>query len=105
MNISFSLQQISKTINLDSNLITRHYTPNLMAKFMQNKFEKPKMKQSEMADQLGYASSTIQRYRNDINMLPPFRIQPNNTNKRLKRLQIQILITVHIANTTSKDLK
>ena len=45
----------------------------------------PKLKQSEIANQLGYSSSTLQRYRNDIKMLSPYRIQPNNTNKRAKK--------------------
>ena len=81
MNNSFSLQQISRTGNLDSNLISRQYKLNLMADFMRVKYENPKMKQSEIASQLGYSTSTLQRYRNDINMLSPYRINPNNTNK------------------------
>ena len=52
-----------------------------MAKFMQIKFENPKLKQCEIAKQLSYSSSTLQRYRNDTNTLPPYRIQPNITNK------------------------
>ena len=43
------------------------------------------MKQSEISNHLGYSTSTLQRYRNDINMLSPYRIQPNNTNKRTKK--------------------
>ena len=39
MNNSFSLQQISKTGNLESNLITRQYKLNLMARFMEIKNE------------------------------------------------------------------
>ena len=60
-----------------------------MADFMRVKYENPKMKQSEIANQLGMFSSTLQRYRNDINMLSPYRINPNNTNKLiwLKRLK------------------
>ena len=38
MNHSLSLQQISKTGNLDSNLISQ-YKLNIMAKFMPIKFE------------------------------------------------------------------
>ena len=57
-----------------------------MADFMRVKNENPKMKQSEIANQLGLSSSTLQRYRNDINMLSPYRINPNNTNKGTKRL-------------------
>ena len=65
------------------------------------------MKQSEMADQLGYSSSTIQRNRNDINMLSSYRIQPNNQilpiNEQ-KSYQIKSLLTIHIENMTSRDL-
>ena len=53
---------------------------------MQSKFENPKLKQIEIADQLRYSSSTLKRYRNDINMLSSYRIQPNNTSKRTKKL-------------------
>ena len=68
MNNSFSLQQTQKTSGLDANLMSRQYKLNLMADFMRLKFENPIMKQSEMANQLNL-SSTIQRYRNDLNML------------------------------------
>ena len=56
-----------------------------MADFMLLKYENPKTKQSEMANQLSLSSSTIQRYRNDVNMLSPYRIQSININKRLKK--------------------
>ena len=85
MNNSFSLQQIQKTSNLDANLISRQYKLNLMADFMKVKYENPKLKQSEIANQLCMSSSTIQRCRNDINLLSPYRINPNNTNKRTKK--------------------
>ena len=52
MNNSFSLKQRFKTGSLDSNLISRQNKLNLMTKFMQIKFQNPKMKQSEIADQL-----------------------------------------------------
>ena len=84
MNNSFSLQQIQKTSNLDANLISRQYKLNLMADFMKVKYENPRLKQSEIANQLGMSSSTVQRYRNDINMISPYRISPNNTKKRSK---------------------
>ena len=84
MNNCFSLQQIQKTSNLDANLISRQYKLNLMVYFLRLKYENPKMKQSEIANQLSLSSSTIQRYRNDIIMLSPYRINQNNTNKRIK---------------------
>ena len=51
---------------------------------MRVKFENPKLKQGEIANQLGLSTSTLQRYRNDINMLSQYRIHPNNANKRTK---------------------
>ena len=55
-----------------------------MADFMRVKYENPRMKQSEIANQLGYSTSTLQRYRKDINMLSPYRIH-TNTNKQRKK--------------------
>ena len=43
------------------------------------------MKQSEIANQLGYSTSTLHRDKNDISMLSPYRIQANNTKKQAKR--------------------
>ena len=81
MNNNFSLQQISRTGNLDSYLISRQYKINLMADFMRVNYENPKLKQSEMANQLSYSSSTLQRYRNCKNMLSPYRIQSKKRKK------------------------
>ena len=82
---SFSLQQIQKTSNLDANLISRQYKLNLLAIFLRANYENPKMKQSEIANHLSLSSSTLQRYRNDINMLSPYRIYSNNNHKRTKK--------------------
>ena len=78
MKNSFFLQQISRTGNLDPNLISSQYKLDLMSKFFCINFENPKMKQSEIADQLYCSWSTTQRFKNDIIMLSPYRIQPNN---------------------------
>ena len=102
MNNSFSLQQIQKTSGLDANLISRQNKLNLMADFMRVKYENPKMKQSEIANQLVMSSLTLQRYRNDINMLSPYRINPNNTNKRTKKVKNT---DFNITKLTLKDFK
>ena len=85
MNNSFSLPQIQKTSTLDANLISRQYKLNLMADFMKLKYENPRMKQSQIANQIALSTSTLQGYRNDINRLSPYRNNPNNTNKRTKK--------------------
>ena len=112
MSNNFFLQQIQKTSNLDANLISRQYKLNLMADFMRVKYENPKLKQSEIANQLGISSSTIQRYRNDINMISPYRINSNNTKKRLKKVKITDFdnnshdeVDVKRLQMTSNDLK
>ena len=84
MNNTFSLQKKSRTGDLDSNLIFRQYKLNLMADFMRIENENPKLKQSQIANQLGYSTSTLQSYRNDIKMLSPYKIQTNTTKKRSK---------------------
>ena len=62
MNNAFSLQQISQTVNLDSNLITRQYKLDLMARFMEIKSMSPKLRQDQIAKVLGCSSSTLQRF-------------------------------------------
>ena len=83
----FSTTNTKKTTNLDANSISRQYKLNLMADFLRVKYENPKRKQNEIANQQGLSSSTVQRYRNDINMPSPYRINPNNTNKRTKKVK------------------
>ena len=73
---------------MDPNLLTRHYKLKLMNDFMHIKYQNPKMRQSEIANELNLSSSTVQRYRNDINMLSPYRNNPNNVKKRPKTAKI-----------------
>ena len=105
MNNSFSLQQISKTGNLDSSLISRQKKLDLIADFLRNKYSNPKLKQCEIANQLGQSTSILQRYRNDKNMLSPYRINPNNTNKRTKKPSNTNLDTKSNLILTLKNLK
>ena len=63
------------------------------------------MKQSEIENQLGMSSSTIQRYRNDINMLSPYRISPNNVKKRTKKAKIDDIGDLKRPQLTSNDVK
>ena len=85
MNDNFSLQQISRTGNPDSNLKSRQYKLNLMIDLMRIKYENRETKHKEIANQLSYSSSTLQRYRNDKNMVSPYRIPQKNTKKRTKK--------------------
>ena len=98
-----SLNEINKTANMDPNLLTRHYKLKLMNDFMYIKYQNPKMKQSEIATNLNMSPSTLQRYRNDINMLSPYRINPNNTKKRSKKAKIDDIGDVKRPQMTSNE--
>ena len=52
------------------------------------------MTQSEISSQLNMSPSTIQRYRNDINMVSPYRINPNNVKNDQKRSKSMIMVTL-----------
>ena len=105
MNHTPSLNEVSKTANMDPNLLTRHYKLKLMNDFMYMKYQNPKLKQSELANSLNMSSSTIQRYRNDINMLSPYRISPNNVKKHTKKTKIDDIGDLKRHQLTSNDVK
>ena len=100
-----SLAEINKTANMDPNLLTRHYKLKLMNDFMCIKYQNPKMKQSEISSQLNMSPSTIQRYRNDINMISPYRIKPNNVKKQLKKVKIDNIGDLKRPQMTSRQLQ
>ena len=104
MNNTFSLEQLSKTGSFDFNLIFRQYKPDLLAGFMEIKSLNPKLGQDQISKELGCLTSTLQRYRNDINMLSSFK-NPQSSQKRRRRIQIHTSMMTHIASLTSKDLK
>ena len=58
MNNTPSLIEINKTGNMNPNLLKRHYKLKLLNDFMNVKYQNPKMKQSEISNQLGMSSST-----------------------------------------------
>ena len=100
-----SLSEIKKTANMDPNLITKQYKLKLMNDFMNIKYLNPKLKQSEAASQLNMSTLTIQRHRNDTNMLSPYRINPNNVKKRSKKAKIDGNGDLKRPQIISNDLK
>ena len=90
---------------MDPNLITKHYKLKLMNDFMNIKYHNPKLKQSEIASQVNMSLSTIQRHRNDTNMLSPYRINPNNVEKRSERAKIDDDGDLKRPQMTASDLK
>ena len=104
MNNTPPLNEINKTANMDPNLLTRHKL-KLMNDFMHINYQNPKLKQSEIANHLNMSSSTLQRYRNDINLLSPYRISPNNVKKRSKKAKIDDIGDLKRPQMTSNNLE
>ena len=105
MNNTPSLNEINKNSAMDPNTLTKYYKLKLMNDFMNIKYQNPKMTQSEISSQLNMSSSNIKRYRNDINMLSPYRISPNNTKKRPKKAKIDNNDEPKRPQMTSNDRK
>ena len=98
MNNTPSLNEINKNSTMDPNMLTKYYKLKLMNDFMNINYQNPKMTKSEISSELNMSPSTLQRYRNDINMNSPYRISPKNVKKQQKRPKSIIMVT-------SKDLK
>ena len=98
MNNTFCLEQVSKTGNLDFNSILRQYKLNLMARFMENKPVNQLLGQNEKAKELGCSISTLQRHRQDINMLSPYRILSNSYRRRQKTSNEDLMKRQTISN-------
>ena len=100
-----SLNEINKNSTMDPNMLTKYYKLKLMNDFMNIKYQNPKMTQSEISSQLNMSPSTIQRYRNEINMNSPYRINPNNVKKQQKKTKIDNNGDLKRPQLTSNDLK
>ena len=71
---------------------------SLMADLRRIENEKPKLKKSQITNQLVYSTSTLQRYRNNVYMLSPYGIQLNTTNQRSKKVS-----NTNFDKTTHRD--
>ena len=100
-----SLNEINKNSTMDPNMLTKYYKLKLMNDFMNIKYQNPKMTQSEISSQLNMSPSTIQRYRNDIIMLSPYRINPKNVKEQQKKTKIDNNGDLKRPQLTSNDLK
>ena len=100
-----SLNEINKISTMNPNMLNKNYKSKIMNDFMNIKYQNPKMTQSEISSQLNMSPSTIQRYRNDINMISPYRINSNNVKKQQKKTKINNYGDLKRPQLTSNDLK
>ena len=105
MNTTPSLNEINKNSTMVPNMLTKYYKLKLMNDFMNIKYQNPKMTESQISSQLNMSPSTIQRYRNDLNMLSSYRNNPNNVKKQQKKAKIGNNDDLKRPQLTSNDLK
>ena len=105
MNNTPSLNEINENSTMNPNMLTKYYKLKLMNDVMNIKYQNPKMTQSQISSQLNMSPSTIQRYRNDINMISPYRNNPNNVKKQQKKTKIDNNGDLKRPHLTSNDLK
>ena len=105
MNNTPSLNEINKNSTMDPNMLTKYYKLKLMNDFMNIKYQNPKMTQTEISSLLNMSPSTIKRYRNDINMLSPYRNSPYNVKKQQRKTKINKNGDPKRAQMSSNDLK
>ena len=72
MNNKFTIDQLSKSEVIDPNSINRLYKINTMSDFMEIRSNNRAMIQKQICKELKISDSTIERYRNDINMDSPY---------------------------------
>ena len=108
MKNTFSLEQLFQTRNLDSNLILRQSKLDLVARLTEIKSLSPRLKRDQITKELGCSNGTLQRYRNNINLLSPYTI-PSNSQKRRQKIANTNLDdksnSEHDPKTTSNDPK
>ena len=97
------IEKVSKAGIFDSILILQQYKLVLMARFVEIKSINPKLKQFEIAKELGCSISSSQILRIDINRLSPYRILLNSNKRRQKNSNLEI--DLERPQKTSNDVK
>ena len=86
MNKRFSYDNMIKSRPIKPSDIIRTFKLDRCCDFMEEKYNNPKLTQKENCNQLGVTDRTIRRYRDDIKMDSPYRIN-NNKKKKPKQQQ------------------
>ena len=85
MNKRLSYDNMIKSRSIEPSDIIRTFELDRCCDFMGEKYNNPKLTQKEICNQLGFTDRTIRRYRDDIKMDSPYRIN-NHKKKKPKQL-------------------
>ena len=82
MNNTSSSEQLSETGNLDAILLLSQKKLDLKSGLMEIKSVNPKFRQNQLAREVGYSISPLQRYRHVIKIQSPYK--PNGSKRSQK---------------------
>ena len=102
MNKRFSYDNMIKSRSIEPSDIIRTFKLDRCCDFMEEKYNHPKLTQKQICDQLGVTDRTIRRFRNDINMDSPYRI--NNHKKKAPRQKLPTLTENISKNENTKPV-
>ena len=80
MNKRFSYDTMLKSRSIEPSDIIRTFKLDRCCDFMEEKYNNSRLTEKEICNQLGFTDRTIRRYRDDIKMDSPYRI--NNHKKK-----------------------
>ena len=98
MNKRFSYDNMIKSRSIEPSDIIRTFKLDRCCDFMEEKYNNPKLTQKEICNQLGFSDRAIRRYRDDIKMDSPYRI-----NNNIKKKTNQKPVDIKNDNTKSED--
>ena len=104
MNKRFSYDNMLKSRSIEPSDIIRTYKIDKCCDFMEEKYDNPRLTQKEICHRLQFSDRTIRRYRDDIKMDSPYRI--NNNKKKTPRQKPSTLtekISKSVTNKKSKN--
>ena len=84
MNKRFSYDHMIKSRLIEPSDIIRTFNLDRCCVFMEENYNNPRLAQKEICNRLQFTDRTIRRYRDDIKMDSPYRI---NNNKKKKHKQ------------------
>ena len=102
MNKRFSYDNMLKSRSREPSDLIRTYKLDRCYAFMEEKFNNPKLIQKEICKQLGFTDRTIRRYRDDIKMDSPYRI--NNSKKKTPKQKPSTVTEDHSKNENIKPI-
>ena len=103
MNKRFSYDNMIKSRSIEPSDIIRTFKLDRCCDFMEEKYNNPTLTQKEICNQLGFTDRTNRRYRDDIKMDSPYRI---NKDKKKKPKQKPSTVTENFSKSvTNKKSK